>query len=317
MIRRLLLVLALGLLSVVGVGVDPAGATVTFDGSPGTGPPPATLGPYAMVPFGADPQPLMTNVVAVAAPGGGAVGLSPASSHRRVGNGWATWSHGYTGDVYWTNGATTLSMTLPAGTRAFAFYAEPNARSVFQITATTDSGATSGPVNVNGNAGARYFGFYATGGDALASIVVASSSDFGVGEFAIATNQDPDCSAVAADPATLWPPNHEMRAVRLSGATDPDGDTTTLTVAGVGQDEPTDDRGDGSRAPDAATGSSSHEVQLRAERSGTGDGRVYSIAFRASDGRGGECSGVTAVTVPHGPKAPTAGAGGDLHDSFT
>ena len=38
---------------------------------------------------------------------------------------------------------------------------------------------------------------------------------------------------------------------------------------------------------------------LRAERSGTGDGRVYRIAFTARDGHGGTTSGVVTVGVPH------------------
>ena len=38
---------------------------------------------------------------------------------------------------------------------------------------------------------------------------------------------------------------------------------------------------------------------VRAERSGTGDGRVYRIAFDGSDGAGGTCSGTVTVGVPH------------------
>ena len=36
------------------------------------------------------------------------IGFSPAVSHRRIGSGWMSWSHGYTGDVYYTNGASAL-----------------------------------------------------------------------------------------------------------------------------------------------------------------------------------------------------------------
>ena len=43
----------------------------------------------------------------------------------------------------------------------------------------------------------------------------------------------------------------------------------------------------------------SDQVFLRAERSGTGDGRVYTVAFTAADGNGGACSGRVAVGVPH------------------
>ena len=134
-----------------------------FDGSPGTAAPPATLGPYTMTPFADDTRPVFDDVSSVPAPTGGVVGFSPDLNHREIGNGWATWSHGYTGDVYYTNGATSATMTLPAGTKAFYFYAEPNPFAVFEITATTNSGTTSGPIPVDGAGGATYFGFYTTG----------------------------------------------------------------------------------------------------------------------------------------------------------
>ena len=95
----------------------------------------------------------------------------------------------------------------------------------------------------------------------------------------------------------------------LTGATDPDGDTVTLSVTSVTQDEPT------GGAPDAAAGPASNQVLLRGERDGGGDGRVYRVAFLASDGRGGTCAGAVKVGVPKG-----SGARGRLgppsYDSF-
>jgi hypothetical protein len=40
-------------------------------------------------------------------------------------------------------------------------------------------------------------------------------------------------------------------------------------------------------------------VYVRSERSGNGNGRVYRIAYTASDGKGGNCSGSVTVGVPH------------------
>jgi hypothetical protein len=45
--------------------------------------------------------------------------------------------------------------------------------------------------------------------------------------------------------------------------------------------------------------SAPNQVWLRAERSGTGDGRVYWVAFLVTDGLGGQCTGVAQVGVPH------------------
>jgi hypothetical protein len=124
------------------------------------------------------------------------------------------------------------------------------------------------------------------------------------GTFSIDTEhvkvtRPPDCSQVAAEPARLWPPNHSLALVGLSGATDPDGDTVALDVKSVTQDEPINGLGDGDTSPDAQTGPSSGQVYLRAERSGTGDGRVYRITFEGNDGNGGFCDGVVSVVVPH------------------
>jgi hypothetical protein len=112
-------------------------------------------------------------------------------------------------------------------------------------------------------------------------------------------NRPPVCTGVRAAPNSLWPPNHKFQTVTLSGATDPDGDAITLTITGVTQDEALNGTGDGDTAPDAATvAGRSDQVQLRAERSGSGDGRVYRIAFTVSDGKL-TCSGTVFVGVPH------------------
>jgi hypothetical protein len=96
----------------------------------------------------------------------------------------------------------------------------------------------------------------------------------------------------------LWPPNHKLKAVSVGGVTDPDGDPVTVTVTGVTQDEPLDDKGDGRTCPDAVL-SGGDEAMLRAERTGLGDGRIYHLAFEAADDRGGTCTGVITVCVPH------------------
>ena len=52
-------------------------------------------------------------------------------------------------------------------------------------------------------------------------------------------NLPPVCSAVVLDITTLWPPNHKLRTITASGATDPDiGGAVTLVIDGITQDEP-------------------------------------------------------------------------------
>jgi hypothetical protein len=128
-------------------------------------------------------------------------------------------------------------------------------------------------------------------------------------------DRPPDCSTVVPSAGALWPPNHKLQPVSLAGATDPDGDTVTLTVTDVTQDEPLQGSGDGNRSPDAQLTSTSSTVLLRAERSGGGDGRVYRIAFRGDDGRGGTCTGTVDVGVPHDAHA-TANDSGQTFNSL-
>jgi hypothetical protein len=94
---------------------------------------------------------------------------------------------GYTGDVYAT-GSGSIVLTLPPGTSAFYFYAEPVQYQVLTITATNSDGTTSGAVPVQGQGGAEYFGFYSTDSTPLTSITVttADPDGFAVGEFGVA-----------------------------------------------------------------------------------------------------------------------------------
>ncbi len=167
-----------------------AAGSITFSPGPGTGAPGSTLGPYTMTPFPTDGRGLASETV-VPSPIGGALGFSSPMSHTKIGIGWATWSHGYTGDVYTTSGSN-VTMIMPPNTGAFYFYAEPNVFSTFNITATADDGTTSGPIAVAGSAGARYFGFWAEPGRKLVSISVTvetSALGFAVGEFGIAHSE--------------------------------------------------------------------------------------------------------------------------------
>ncbi|MBA7705735.1 hypothetical protein ES703_114571 [subsurface metagenome] len=127
--------------------------------------------------------------------------------------------------------------------------------------------------------------------------VICSDSDDAV----FIPNQPPDCSEAYADPDCLWPPNHKFVDIVIMGVTDPDGDPITINVDAITSDEPTaSDLGSGGEkhAPDAF-GIGTDTASVRAERSGTSDGRVYMIYFTASDGRGGECEGSVMVKVPH------------------
>jgi hypothetical protein len=81
------------------------------------------------------------------------------------------------------------------------------------------------------------------------------------------------------------------------------------------QDEPTKGTGDGDACPDAYIPPNSSTAYVRAERSGTGNGRVYTTYFTASDGRGGNCQGSVKVSVPHDRSGGAAIDDGPRYDS--
>lgn len=124
-------------------------------------------------------------------------------------------------------------------------------------------------------------------------------------------NDPPLVSAAQPTVDCLWPPNHKLVAVGITGVSDPD-DNAVFTIDSVTQDEATNGLGDGDTAVDAIINSDG-TVSLRAERSGTGDGRVYHINFTASDFEG-SASGTVDVCVPHNKKS-VAIDGGELYDS--
>ncbi len=112
-----------------------------------------------------------------------------------------------------------------------------------------------------------------------------------------ALNQAPVCSVAAPSVSRLWPPNHQVVPVSVLGITDPDGDPVSISVVSIRQDEAANVPGSGNTCPDA-TGIGTATAQVLAERTGKGDGRVYHIRFKASDPKGGVCTGEIAVCVP-------------------
>ena len=124
-------------------------------------------------------------------------------------------------------------------------------------------------------------------------------------------NDPPTLVNPRADVGVLWAPDHKLLPVHILGVVDPNNNAT-ITINSVKQDEPTNGLGDGDTAIDAII--SGDSVQLRAERSGKGDGRVYHVCFTAADLEG-SVTGCVKVMVPKSKKTDVAGDGGGNYDS--
>jgi hypothetical protein len=122
-------------------------------------------------------------------------------------------------------------------------------------------------------------------------------------------NVPPICTA-ASTRVDMWPSNHKERDVTITGVTDPDGGTPRIQFTSILQDEPTDSEGQGNTRQDAGIESNGARAWVRAERTGTGDGRVYIIAFIAIDGHDASCSGTVSVGVSHDQSKPAVLSGG-------
>ena len=110
----------------------------------------------------------------------------------------------------------------------------------------------------------------------------------------------PAFKTLTASAATLWPPNHRMVTVALDAVLvdllDP---APTARIVGVSSNEPVDGADDGDTSPDwEITGPLS--VNLRAERSGTGTGRIYTIQVEGRDAAGNTTLQTVSVSVPVG-----------------
>lgn len=102
----------------------------------------------------------------------------------------------------------------------------------------------------------------------------------------------------------LWPPNHKMEDIIIeANTTDNSGFPVSLSVM-VSSNEPQDGLGDGDMTPDWTEPFIDQEngiisLQLRAERSGTGDGREYKITITATDSSGNSSTADVIIIVPH------------------
>ena len=111
--------------------------------------------------------------------------------------------------------------------------------------------------------------------------------------------------SVSVDLNELWPPNHKMKTIVVTvEATDDSDLSPTVVLTSIVSNEPDDapGGGDGHTTYDiqeADIGTDDREFLLRAERSGKGNGRIYTITYTATDASGNIQSASATVTVPH------------------
>jgi hypothetical protein len=127
---------------------------------------------------------------------------------------------------------------------------------------------------------------------------ISSSDDVVI----IVQDTTPPEISVSVSPNVLWPPNHKMVNVQAMVTIHDVGDPNpTWALVSITSNEA--EEGPGKKhSPDIMghePGTPDLEFQLRAERLGQGDGRVYTITYQAIDSSGNSFSAEAIVFVPH------------------
>ena len=114
-----------------------------------------------------------------------------------------------------------------------------------------------------------------------------------------AVDTTPPEISIAVDPDIMWPPNHKYAdvetVVTVHDAVDP---SPSLVLVSVTSNEADNGKGDGNTVNDIVIVGDTM-FKLRAERSGTGQGRAYTITYRATDASGNSAEASVTITVPH------------------
>jgi uncharacterized protein len=103
---------------------------------------------------------------------------------------------------------------------------------------------------------------------------------------------------VSVTPTQLWPVNHKYVWVYATVTADDNFDPNpTITLISVTSNEPDEGLGDGDMPNDIVI-VDDYTFRLRAERSGLGEGRIYTVTYLVKDACGNETYATATVTVP-------------------
>lgn len=101
--------------------------------------------------------------------------------------------------------------------------------------------------------------------------------------------------SLSLSPTELWPPNRQFVTITATvSATDNCDPNPAIHLVSIVSNEPGSDQVAG-----AAFGTDDRQFQVRAERNGTGTGRVYTVTYEAVDASGNRTPKQATITVPH------------------
>jgi hypothetical protein len=142
--------------------------------------------------------------------------------------------------------------------------------------------------------------FFPVGVTTVTATATDASANTSTCSFTITVNdvEPPVIHDLSLSPRILWPPNHKLKDVTVNyTSTDncPGPITCQITVT---SNEPANGHGDGNTGHDWVI-VDDHHIKLRAERSGNGKGRIYTITVSCTDQHGNTGTATATERVPH------------------
>ena len=226
-------------------------------------------------------------------------------------------------------GSTTTVTISTEGTTTLSYFGTDNAGNIetaktvtikLDKTPPTINGSRTPPPNANGWSNTNVIISFQCA-DSLSGLATGSPpapttlSSEGAGQSATGTCTDvagnsasatvnginidktPPTVACSARPNILWPPNNKLVPVSVSvNVTDALSGSAGVTLVSVTSNEPDSGQGD---IQGFLTGTASTSGQLRAQRLGSGTGRVYTLTYSGADRAGNTASCTSTVSVPH------------------
>ena len=183
---------------------------------------------------------------------------------------------------------------MPAGNVMVAWDASDDLSGLLNQWGVVDSGTASALMVTNGAIIAL-----SSGQHTLTVLAEDRAGNAAQQEITFAVDNMPPNLDVSVSPNLLWPANHKMVAVHpIIQVSDNLDLHSVVKLVSVTSNEPDNGLGDGDTANDIVI-QPDGTILLRAERSGKGNGRIYTITYSAQDAAGNITVKTITVLVPH------------------